>query len=284
MASQRKAKSIRGYFNLTIILFLVGLILFVSGIMALGYFYFQSKTTGLLSALIAATSVFVVAFLLSLFLISRRIRRIYVDALLRTTSHNYRRINESSSTLLDYPHSTIKEFAELNDEVEALRVSLANATLLFDHLDYSKFELIEIPGLENTYELASFQKHLESLIGASMSFRNAIAEVYYPMDNPLSMEEVKTIISSLKSLFSKYKDIAFLLPAEIGLPLPPPPRRLCRGRGKTPVRLAGPLACPPHGRRHRLHPTPLHDRRLPLLRDTRPLRRFEVRQKAGQTS
>ena len=214
MANQRKAKSIRGYFSLTIILFLVGLILFVSGIMALGYFYFQSRATGLLAALIAVTSVFVVAFLLSLFLISRRIRRIYVDALLRTTSHNYRRINESSSTLLDYPHSTIKEFAELNDEVEALRVSLANATLLFDHLDYSKFELIEVPGLENTYELASFQKHLESVIGASMSFRNAIAEVYYPMDNPLSMEEVKTIVSSLKSLFAKYKDIAFLLPAD----------------------------------------------------------------------
>ena len=29
MANQRKAKSIRGYFSLTIILFLVGLILFV---------------------------------------------------------------------------------------------------------------------------------------------------------------------------------------------------------------------------------------------------------------
>ena len=154
-------------------------------------------------------------FITLIIMMARRLRQYYKDGLYQVTANNYKRINEGNTDLEKYPIGRIEEFKDLNRSVDQISATLRNVTFVYSSLDYESFDLKKVDEFDNVVMYDSFQKQLTNIIAASMSFRNAVAEIYYEIgDDRLSKEEIEKIIKEIRKRFAGFSNILIILPED----------------------------------------------------------------------
>lgn len=196
--------------TVTLVIAILGLLAFI---IVMGAWYGRSNNRAVLIVMIVVTLLYV-AFLLggSLYLI-RRITRNYRDGLYGTTMKNYRIINAGDAGLENYPESSISEFKQLNEEVDTLRETLRNVTVIYENRDYSSLPLEWVPEYPNTVTLNSVKAVVHELVGISLSFRNAFFEIFYEnTEEALPEQELRRLIQALAERLKEYENPLIILP------------------------------------------------------------------------
>ena len=209
-----KKKPLRRVFIFYVFLAIIPLFLEVTIISVFGGLYQVERNIVFIILMGSFILLFAVGFVFWLIYLVKKLRAIFVDGLYSISLENYRRINAGGANVQYYPHPEINEFGALNTEISHIRSTFENSTLIFGSLDYSKFDLEPAPGFPNAVDYASFTNALVGIIGAAGSFRNAIIEIYFDLnDKPIENEDIAKILDVLDSYFASYRDHLLIVPA-----------------------------------------------------------------------
>ncbi len=209
----RTTRSLKQTIILWSLIIIVALLLLLGFIIFMGAWYGRENDHTILIVLISVTLTYVVLLFAATLYLVHRITKNYRDGLYGTTVKNYRLINGGEAGLEDYPTTSIAEFAELNAEVETLRGTLRNVTMIYRDRGYEDMNLEPIPEYPGVVTLGSVQRALNDLIGASLSFRNAFVEIFYEAgEDVISPEDLRRIIEALQNRFLAYENPLIFLP------------------------------------------------------------------------
>ena len=144
-------------------------------------------------------------------LLFRWLMKVYQNGLYKTTASLLRGLKQNIPTPDNYPKSLIKEMNELRSELDDVNVITANSTLISNDLSSAYIPLNYINEEDGVVTLQSFKTELRALIYSSQNYRNAIAEIFYDLeDDEITEEESKRIISVLRDSFVNYSHVLFI--------------------------------------------------------------------------
>lgn len=152
-------------------------------------------------------------FAVASFLAIKYMYNLYYSGLYKVTKNNFKSLYNNETKLLNYPkYSQINEIEDLNSELEKVRVTFSHSTLVSPKCDYSSLPFEYVSGLEEVVTLKSLVKNLDNLIFISNSYRNALFEVFYDLeDDVLNDKEIAILLSVFKEGFKDYSDKIFAL-------------------------------------------------------------------------
>lgn len=159
-------------------------------------------------------AVLTIGYAVSCVIIAKRLRTRYVEPIFNVTTSVLKNFNENISDELTYPDINIREFNDLNRNLQGLRTTLQNATLISYPLNTASIPLVHINDDPQLVTLESFKEYLPQLIYSAQNYRNAIIEVFYDFtDDELTAEEETNLINVLKFKFQDYPS-SLIIPNE----------------------------------------------------------------------
>ena len=212
----KRTRSLKSTIILWSVVITVALLVLLGFIIGMGALYGRTNDHTVLVILIVVSLSYVAFLLIGALLLVRRITKNYRDGLYGTTINNYRLINGGEAGLEDYPTTSIAEFSDLNKEVEILRSTLHNVTMLYQSRGYESMPLDYVPGFPGVATLESVSRILNDLIGSSLAFRNAFVEIYFESgEEEISKEDMHRIIEALQNRFIAYENPLIFLPEDM---------------------------------------------------------------------
>ena len=134
------------------------------------------------------------------------IKAIYIDGLYEVTRDVLIDFKRGQSTEARYPLGVgVKEFDDLNNELESINVTFDNATLISYDMDNAEIPLEHIYDDDHFVTLESFKKNLSNLIYCSQNYRNGLLEISYDFnDDELTNEENIRLVNIIRNAFYDY--------------------------------------------------------------------------------
>lgn len=186
------------------------LALIVIGTTILSVFYNRTGNRSFLIALIIYFLVMTVVYIILCINIVRILYRYYYRGLYQVTRENFKKLSSNIINLSNYPESQIKEFIELNKNIDYVKSKLDNALLITYRPDFSHIPLVYLDEDKRLITFESFNAQLKSLIFLSQSFRNVIIDVYYDLkDEVLSQEDRLYLLNLFNDVFIDYERSLF---------------------------------------------------------------------------
>ena len=173
--------------------------------------YLITKIDAVLFALMITSVLVLAGFAVTFGFIMRYQYKLYYEGLYQTTKKNLRSLYDSSVELDAYPEFKIEEFGNLNVEIDRLKTMFDNSTLVTPKLDYSAISFDYVPGLNHVVTLKSLTQQLNNIIFFSNSYRNALCEIFYDVDDALSDKEIRNVFDLLESYLKDYDDKIYAL-------------------------------------------------------------------------
>ena len=207
----RKNKTIDQTFTLAI--FLPGLMMTLTlvGALAFAITYAYTGISMLLLFLSGYTIAMVIAYAFICVTIVSRLRVAFIDGLFGVTNNLLSDLSKNNASIGRYPNVDIKEFEQLNQNLNKIQTQFNNATLISYNLEEAEIPLRFIDKTKRLVSLDSFRHNLEALIYSAQNYRNALIEVYYELENERLLEEENTrLISVLQLLFIDYKQFLIM--------------------------------------------------------------------------
>lgn len=179
----------------------------------LSIFYSLYHELALLIVLIAVSSVLVIVFGISIFYSFKVLKATYYDGLYKVTTKNMANLASTSLNLDNYPNTlNVNEIDELNKSIDSLKVQYKHAEVVSMDKGYDDIPLNYIDKPNSIITLASFEENLVAIINNAQSYRNAVIEIYYSIEqDTLTKEELMRLVNHATKLFSKYQDVLYII-------------------------------------------------------------------------
>ena len=135
----------------------------------------------------------------------------YFSNLYNKTRENYAKLANFEKNLGYYEHGMeIKEFGDLNEQVDRINAFIDNAYIMSSNLDYSKLDL-EYPNPEDKRLVTeeSFIKNHKELILQAELFRNAFVSFVYESENEFEGDEIYKHL--YKAITDEFDEIGLLI-------------------------------------------------------------------------
>ena len=160
MEKKNKSYSIKGSLYFTFLVPATILIFILVGALVLSSVYIRSQNSMILIVLVIFVVILSFLYVLAMMFAYKGIKAIYLDGLFDVTRDVLKDFQRGQSTDSRYPENVgIKEFDELNNELESINVTFNNATLISHDLDNSMIPLEHIYDDDHFVTLESFKKN-----------------------------------------------------------------------------------------------------------------------------
>lgn len=212
MKRNTRTFTIRQSFVFSFFLPAILVVLMIIGALIFSLLYASTANNAFMVAGTIYTITFIILYVVTSLLTIKTLRRTYYDGLYKATSSLLKNLRENNPSEIRYPvNSKIKEFKELNDDLDKVNSIAKHSTLISDDLSSIYPSLDYISKEDNIVTLESFKGELRNLIYCSQNFRNVIVELFYDLEEDIiTEEETKRIIEALKDAFNGYKNILFI--------------------------------------------------------------------------
>lgn len=207
MEKKKKLLTIQGSLYFTFVVPAIILIFILAGALALSSIYIRTQNNVILITIIVFVVVLSFLYVLAMMFAFKGVKAIYKDGLYGITREVLQDIRKGNISDTRYPEDAgIKEFSELNKELDSINVIFENATLISNDLDECHIPLEYISEDDKHFvTLESFKENLKAIIYSSQNYRNGLLEISYDFDrDELNSDENERLVNSIKETFSEF--------------------------------------------------------------------------------
>lgn len=192
-------KRFSGYFLATLIISIV--LFFV--VVNIGIVYLISRSDIILLVLAISLPVFLVALILMIYITIRSVNSTFFDKILPRTSMNYHAIYNEKKVLDDYGLEQFVEMQDINESIRKINYLYQNINILNNFIDYSHIPLEYFSKEYHVITDESFKDNIKEIIACSQTFRNAVVQIDYEVQNAFDSESVKEVIKGINDVFKQ---------------------------------------------------------------------------------
>ena len=175
------------------------------GTIILSIFYVLTSNISFIIALGIYFGILTIAYIVLCVYIVRSLYGAYYHGLFEVTNENLKKLSNNVIDLNNYPSVNIKEFKELNNNIDDIKAKLDNALLITYRPDFSHVPLVYVDEDKRLITYDSFTAQLKNLIFLSQSFRNIIIDVYYDLgDQQFTAENKEYLLDLFNDAFIDY--------------------------------------------------------------------------------